>query len=459
MILIVSDTAAVELIINPDTVMASRAYVDAKLAEHAASRDHPAATEGAQGMIPLATQAMVDAGTDHASAVTPQTAGVTFARQQHEHEISDVLFLEQELDGKQPLDAMLTALAALVTAADKLLYFTGADAPALATFTAFARTLLDDANAGAMLTTLGVSMYIQGLLNDADSTAARSTLAVPVRNSGNFDDMDCNTLVEGGMYRLGPTPLNVPTGNWQYSNLLVIRGTADTLAQMIFNYTTNAVCIRVGNPPQVGGVGMWQPWRELFHEGHTPTAAEVGAINKSGDSGIGALQFAEDDNPIIMNAADGMPNYILSKKAGANSWYIGRGSTGDDVTWNSYTFGTNITLRANDAVCNKMMQAAGFQSTVAQGTTGDSLVRLDYLNGQLPNRYTGIGASKDLNTYQTPGFYSQPGNADAISGSNYPADVAGVLLVFKHAGICQVYITYTADGSRRIFHRNLYGTT
>lgn len=100
MVLIVSDTAAVELIINPDTVMASRAYVDAKIAEHAASRDHPAAIEGAQGMIPLATQAMVDAGTDHASAVTPQTAGVTFAKQQHEHEMDDILWLQEAFDEK-----------------------------------------------------------------------------------------------------------------------------------------------------------------------------------------------------------------------------------------------------------------------------------------------------------------------------------------------------------------------
>lgn len=157
MVLIVSDTAAVELIINPDTVMASRAYVDAKIAEHAASRDHPPAIEGAQGMIPLATQAMVDEGTDHTSAVTPQTAGVTFARRQHEHEISDVLFLAQELDGKQPLDALLTALAALITTPDKLPFFTGADTVSLTVLTAFARTLLAAADATVARTTLGAA--------------------------------------------------------------------------------------------------------------------------------------------------------------------------------------------------------------------------------------------------------------------------------------------------------------
>jgi len=58
--------------------------------------------------------------------------------------------------GKQPADATLTALAALVTAADKIIYATAADAFATTTLTAFMRTLLDDADAAAARSTLGV---------------------------------------------------------------------------------------------------------------------------------------------------------------------------------------------------------------------------------------------------------------------------------------------------------------
>ena len=58
--------------------------------------------------------------------------------------------------GGQPIDATLTALAGLATGADKLAYSTGTDTFSQADLTSFARTLLDDANAGAARTTLGV---------------------------------------------------------------------------------------------------------------------------------------------------------------------------------------------------------------------------------------------------------------------------------------------------------------
>jgi hypothetical protein len=78
----------------------------------------------------------------------------------------------------QPLDSDLTAFAGLAIAADKLPYGSGSHTLALADFTAAARALVDDADAAAMLTTLGFSTFVKTLVDDADAATARATLGV-----------------------------------------------------------------------------------------------------------------------------------------------------------------------------------------------------------------------------------------------------------------------------------------
>lgn len=74
----------------------------------------------------------------------------------HSHPQSDVTDLETDLDGKQPVDTDLTAIAALSSAADKVPYATGAGTWALADFSAAGRELVNDADIAAQRTTLDV---------------------------------------------------------------------------------------------------------------------------------------------------------------------------------------------------------------------------------------------------------------------------------------------------------------
>lgn len=81
--------------------------------------------------------------------------------------------------GYQPLDAELTAIAATVSAANKLPYFTGLGTAALADFTAAGRALVDDATADAQRTTLGVGtgdspLFTAVNVGNVDTTVSRT---------------------------------------------------------------------------------------------------------------------------------------------------------------------------------------------------------------------------------------------------------------------------------------------
>ena len=68
----------------------------------------------------------------------------------------------------QPLDAELTAIAGLVSAADRVPYFTGVGAAALTPFTNFGRSLIDDVDAAAAKTTLGIAGAALTAANDTN---------------------------------------------------------------------------------------------------------------------------------------------------------------------------------------------------------------------------------------------------------------------------------------------------
>ncbi|MDM5094377.1 phage tail protein [Aeromonas rivipollensis] len=78
-VLIVSNTSAVELKIDPAVVLATRKYIDDAIKAHKESREHPDASETAKGFTRYATLGQTEAGTADDVAVTPKRLRAGFA--------------------------------------------------------------------------------------------------------------------------------------------------------------------------------------------------------------------------------------------------------------------------------------------------------------------------------------------------------------------------------------------
>jgi len=102
---------------------------------------------------------------------------------QHQAALSITESQISDLGSYQTSDAGLTSIAGLTTAADKMLYTTASDTYAVATLTTAGRALLDDADAAAQRTTLGLgSLATQSAITESQISDLQSYLIAEVND-------------------------------------------------------------------------------------------------------------------------------------------------------------------------------------------------------------------------------------------------------------------------------------
>ena len=96
-------------------------------------------------------------------------------------QLATTAFVQTGLSSRQPLDATLTALAGVTTAANRLIYATGADVFTTTSLTTFGRSIIDDADASTARSTLGLgSLATLSSINNSNWSGA----ALAVANGG-----------------------------------------------------------------------------------------------------------------------------------------------------------------------------------------------------------------------------------------------------------------------------------
>jgi hypothetical protein len=230
------------------------------------------------------------------------------------------------------LDAEITAIAGLTSAADRLPYFTGSGTAALATFTAAARALVDDADAAAQRTTLGLGTADNPQFATIELGAATDTTLA--RSSAG------NVSVEGNvLYRAGGTDVPVSDGGTGLS--------ATTAYAVLCGGTTTTGALQsvagLGTSGQVltsNGAGALPTFQAASGGGAAGFASlrvvtATGNITNSDRNGVVYLNTASaGQTATLVRTSFTALDRLLVENIGSAAWTVSAGTDGFNTAGN-----------------------------------------------------------------------------------------------------------------------------
>lgn len=254
----------------------------------------------------------------------------------------------------QASDATLTAMAGITTAADRYIFFTGADVAAAGTITSFGRSLIDDATASDARTTLGLGdasvRNVMTSLTDTTTVDALMPRGAFGLGGSTTQDVDCDTITHGGLYRAtaGTRPAPYSTSSW---HIIDIHRSATTTAQLAICDTarTNvqAMSFRTRTDSQ-----PYSDWSHVYHSGNLKIMTSLtdtttlNALMPRGAFGIGSTIPPTHTVPLNDLIVRGTYNVT----GGTTDWPFG--SSGGTITVDSHGANSFITQTANSAATN-----------------------------------------------------------------------------------------------------------
>jgi len=308
----------------------------------------------------------------------------------------------------QAYDAGLLSIAGLTTLADRSIYTTASDTYAVYTLTAAGRAILDDADATAQRTTLGLgnlstvtaSAFALTILDDADAAAVRTTIGAGTGN-GNGDMLKSENL--SGLANYTTARSNMGLGTAATANTGTSGATIPVLnAANTFSALQTFARVAAGTTPPASGNNTAQVQARI-------SASNVGA------AGAGLDVFINNSTAMVYLQSHDFNDYANKYALNLNP-NGGAVSIAGNTVWHANNDGAGSTLDAD----------------LLDGVQGSSYARLD-----------------TTNTFNAAQTVSASGQALTVSGATDPyivvSDTTTPTTLFLQAVGTQVNVGSTTN--------------
>lgn len=332
------------------------------------------------------------------------------------------------LAGKQPLNALLTALSTLTTSADKLPYFTGVNKVALTVITSTARTLLQQSSIESMQTTLGLSATQFQRFRGQLPTDANLNTYGPVEASVGIWSKPVSTNAD--------VAHNFPEAN--AAGYLEVLPAGQFGGMQRYTVRTGNIYVRGLTASWNGQDGPWDDWLKVGNNAATAaklaTARTIGGVSFDGSANIDLpgvnkagtqntsgnaasatkLQTARKIGGV---AFDGTADIVLpGVNAAGNQNTTGNAATATKLQ-TAITIG-GVSFDGSASINLPGVNAAGNQNTSGNAATATKLQTARTINGKPFDGTANITlAAKDLGLADSSGYVGRLLNMRVFTSS------------------------------------------